>query len=139
MNKKIILITLTAVILLTGCSNQGDYSKDQIKELSLCLSEKGVKMYGAFWCGHCKNTKKEFGKSFKNIDYIECDPKCKPDEKGNILGVCKGYIGKPEVCVEKEINGFPSWIFSNGERIEGEASFEELDKKSGCNLLNQVE
>ena len=29
--------------------------------LAQCLTAKGVKMYGAYWCSHCQNQKKAFG------------------------------------------------------------------------------
>ena len=33
-----------------------------------CLSAKGVKMYGAWWCPHCKDQKESFGYSFQYVN-----------------------------------------------------------------------
>lgn len=78
-----------------------------------CLKEKGVVMYGAYWCSHCQRQKKLFGDSFKYVTYVECTKDVKK-------------------CREKKIEGYPTWIFKNGERIAGEATFEELSEKIGC-------
>jgi len=37
-----------------------------------CLTQKGVKMYGAYWCPHCSDQKALFDASFKFAPYIEC-------------------------------------------------------------------
>lgn len=78
-----------------------------------CLTQKGVAMYGAYWCPHCQRQKKLFGDSFKYVNYVECTKDIKK-------------------CQEKKIEGYPTWIFKNGERIKGEATFEELAKKTTC-------
>lgn len=90
----------------------------QYDQLAKCLTEKGVKMYGAFWCAHCKAQKKAFGDSFKYINYIECSL---PDGKT-----------QTEVCIQAGIKGYPTWEFSDGSRLDGQVSFEELASKSAC-------
>lgn len=80
-----------------------------------CLTDKGVKMYGADWCPHCQNQKKAFGASFKFIDYTRCE-----------------LDGNKQKCESAGIKGYPTWVFLAGEKIEGEASFEDLSDKSGC-------
>ncbi|MDP3725358.1 MAG: protein disulfide isomerase family protein [Nanoarchaeota archaeon] len=80
-----------------------------------CLAKKEVTMYGADWCSHCQNEKKEFGKSFKYVPYVEC-----PDN--------------PKQCLEKGVKGYPTWIFPDGTRLEGEQGPEGLSKASGCAL-----
>ncbi|OGM96884.1 MAG: hypothetical protein A3J46_03895 [Candidatus Yanofskybacteria bacterium RIFCSPHIGHO2_02_FULL_41_11] len=82
-----------------------------------CLTEKGFTMYGAEWCPHCKNEKNAFGDSFKYVEYVEC-----PDN--------------PKECLEKGINGYPTWITGEGEKLEGERGVEKLSEKSGCKLQN---
>ena len=37
-----------------------------------CLTERGVKMYGAWWCPHCVEQKEMFGASFEYAPYVEC-------------------------------------------------------------------
>lgn len=80
-----------------------------------CLTDKGVKMYGADWCPHCQNQKKAFGTSFKFVDYTRCELK-----------------ENTQKCLDAKIEGYPTWVFPGGERIEGEASFDQLVEKSSC-------
>ncbi len=78
-----------------------------------CLTQKGVVMYGAYWCSHCQRQKKLFGDSFKYVSYVECTKDIKK-------------------CEAKKIEGYPTWIFKNGDRIKREATFEELAKRTTC-------
>ncbi len=84
-----------------------------------CLSEKGVKMYGASWCPHCQNQKKMFGEYWNYIDYIECST--------------AGGFGEASACIDANITGYPTWVFQNGVRKVGELSLDELSRLSGCN------
>ncbi len=69
-------------------------------------------MYGASWCPHCKAQKALFGTSFSKVDYVECTT---DQVKCNIAGV----------------KGYPTWIYQ-GQKFEGEQTFEELSKITGC-------
>ncbi|MBI4158548.1 MAG: hypothetical protein HY505_02955 [Candidatus Yanofskybacteria bacterium] len=88
-----------------------------------CLTNKSAVMYGADWCPHCQNEKRAFGDSFRLINYVEC-----PDD--------------PNLCLEKEIRGYPTWIFpdpsagpeQSGKKLEGEQGLERLSRESGCSL-----
>lgn len=102
---------------LTGntVSNSENYD-----ELAKCLTASGAKMYGAYWCSHCQNQKAMFGDSFQYISYVECD--------------AKGENGNPTACQAAGIEGYPTWVFGNGEKVPGEMSFEELAQKTGCTL-----
>lgn len=92
---------------------------DKYDNFAKCLTQKGAKMYGAYWCGHCKNQKELFGESFKYVTYIECDP--------------KGDGAKPELCIQNNVQGFPTWII-DGKYYEGEQSLETLSSLTGCPL-----
>ncbi len=85
-----------------------------------CTSDSGAVMYGAYWCPHCENQKEIFGSSFKYVNYIECDP--------------RGNNAKPELCEQAEIQGYPTWIFSNGEKRSGEMPLRTLASLTGCTL-----
>ncbi len=85
-----------------------------------CLTEKGVKMYGAFWCGHCQNQKEMFAESFQYVNYIECST---PDGKS-----------QSAQCETEGITGYPTWEFGDKRRVSGELSFEQLSLYSGCAL-----
>ena len=80
-----------------------------------CLARKGVIMYGADWCPHCQNEKKAFGSAFRFIPYVEC-----PDD--------------PKKCLAAGISGYPTWIFADGKKLEGEQGITKLAEESGCPL-----
>ena len=81
-----------------------------------CVASKGVTMYGAAWCSHCLAEKKAFGESFKYVPYVEC-----PDNT--------------PLCIDKGINGYPTWIDGAGKKHEGEQGLSGVAKISGCLLL----
>ncbi|MBI4385339.1 hypothetical protein HY573_00740 [Candidatus Parcubacteria bacterium] len=83
--------------------------------LAQCLAAKGVTMYGADWCPHCQNEKKAFGGSFRFVPYVEC-----PDN--------------PQKCLTAGITGYPTWMFPDGRKLEGEQGLEKLSQESGCPL-----
>ncbi|NEQ45149.1 MAG: hypothetical protein F6K00_16940 [Leptolyngbya sp. SIOISBB] len=80
------------------------------------LTEQGVAMYGAFWCPHCEDQKAMFGDAVDRVPYVECDP--------------EGDNAQPELCMAKEIKGYPTWEI-NGEFYPGARSLEELAQLSG--------
>ncbi len=100
--------------------NAGEYDA-----FAQCLTDKGVAMYGAWWCPHCQNQKKLFGSSFKNIKYIECA------QPGNANA-------QTQECADAKINGYPTWVFADGPRIEGEASFAALRDRTACMLPSNL-
>ncbi|HWY55191.1 MAG TPA: hypothetical protein VNZ03_12055 [Terriglobales bacterium] len=85
-----------------------------------CLTTKQAKMYGAFWCPHCEEQKEKFGSSFQYAPYIEC-------------GI-KGSQAIAPVCTQAGIKRFPTWIFADGTRVEGEHELDFLGEQTGCNL-----
>lgn len=46
-----VMLLLVGAILLMGCQK----NTEEIDTFASCLTKKGVKMYGAYWCGHCKD------------------------------------------------------------------------------------
>ncbi len=84
-----------------------------------CLTQNNVKMYGAWWCSHCKNQKELFGSSFDYVDYIECST---PSRTMN------------QICQNAKIEGYPTWEFTDGSRASGEQSLQTLAEKSQCVL-----
>ncbi|TAE56344.1 MAG: hypothetical protein EAZ87_18525 [Nostocales cyanobacterium] len=88
-------------------------------EIALAKHLKNIKakMYGAYWCGHCKHQKELFGKqAWPTITYIECDP--------------KGTNPRPDLCEKAKIQGYPTWEI-NGKLYPGRQSLENLAKISG--------
>ncbi|MEM3122374.1 MAG: hypothetical protein QXH60_02955 [Candidatus Pacearchaeota archaeon] len=88
-----------------------------------CLTDSGVKMFGAFWCSHCEQQKENFGSSWKKVNYIECS---NPDRSQNSL------------CNQEGIDGYPTWEFADGSRRSGFISLETLSEISGCPLNSSL-
>lgn len=86
-----------------------------------CLTDQGVVMYGAYWCPHCQNQKKEFGNAFRYVTYVECAQPGNPRQM-------------TETCRQVGIEGYPTWRRSDGQMIAGEQSLGQLAEFSGCEL-----
>jgi hypothetical protein len=119
MNKKgaiisisIALLVIAGVLVLAFYSNKPTANYDKFSQ---CLTEKGAVMYGAVWCSWCKKQKADFGDSFKYINYVEC-----PDE--------------PPRCLAAGVQGYPTWTFQAGKKLEGYQTLEQLSQASGCPL-----
>lgn len=111
----VIVLAIGAAIIfaLTSSSQPGKYDS-----FAKCLTEKGVKMYGAYWCPHCQNQKEMFDKSWKHVDYIECSL---PNSRS-----------QTSTCKQAGIQSYPTWEFVGGNRLTGELSFDDLSQNSGC-------
>ena len=121
LTKKIIFLSLI-LIIISGLVYAGYYNSKkpgEYDDFAKCLTEKNIKEYGAFWCPNCAEQKKLFGKSFKYVDYIECDP--------------RGNNARPELCKEKGITGYPTWEI-DGNFLQGVQSLNKLSEESGCEL-----
>jgi thiol-disulfide isomerase/thioredoxin len=108
----LIIIAVVLVMVLTGGAAKSDPAVDALAQ---CLASKNVTMYGAYWCPHCQAQKKLFGSSFQYVPYVECTQ-----------DVAK--------CTAMNIEGYPTWIFSDGSRVEREMSFSDFFNKTGCQL-----
>ncbi len=117
--KPLLIIIVLIVIGIVAWSVSGylvedDSNLSDLDNFAKCLSDKGATMYGAEWCGHCKNQKEMFDGSFKHINYVEC-----PDS--------------PDVCLNAGIKGYPTWII-NGLPYVGEQPLEKLSELTDCPL-----
>jgi len=100
----------------------GNRTQHRHDALARCLTERGVKMYGAYWCPHCVEQKEKFGASFEYVPYVECGI------KGDLHGVS-------QVCKDAGIKHYPTWQFPpTGERVERVFTLEELSDRTGCAL-----
>lgn len=114
----VIVVIAAAFFIRKGDSNSSVPGK--YDDFARCLTDSGVKEYGAFWCPHCQNQEKMFGPSWKYVTYIECSP---PDRSGQL-----------PVCSKAGITGYPTWEFKDGSRKSGEQTFADLSLYSGCAL-----
>jgi hypothetical protein len=99
----------------TNDATKGESTDYKVK-LAKFLTQKGMVLYGAYWCPHCRNQKEMFGDAFQFIDYVECD--------------AGGPNGNPEECKAKGIDSYPTWIYQ-GQKYPGEYSLSELAKVVG--------
>lgn len=125
-----ILVLVVAWLMVYGISNQGKsvnnnqtsnnttLTSGNIKALAQCLTDKGFKLYGAFWCPHCKTQKEMFGSAVGLLNYIECST---PD--GN---------SQTEVCNKAGIESYPTWELPDGTKVPGTKTLEELIQLSSC-------
>jgi len=100
----------------------GDRTQHKYDGFARCLTDRGVKMYGAWWCPHCVEQKEKFAKAFKYVPYVEC-------------GVQGDMHKEAQVCKDADIHHFPTWQFPpTGERVERVFTLEELSDRTGCAL-----
>src|SRR5581483_74510 len=110
------------LIFFAGAFFGGRYYKDhKYDSFAQCLTNKGTKMYGLYWCPHCADQKEMFGASFRKIDYVECAFKDKP---GELAPACKAA----------GVKLFPARQFGNEPPKEGVLSLDALSGKTGCSL-----
>jgi hypothetical protein len=111
------LVIFLLSIFIVGCSS-ANYDT-----FAACISKSGATFYGAFWCPHCQNQKKMFGGSADLLPYVECST---PDGKA-----------QTQECIDKSIEGYPTWEFADRSRLRGEVSLETLSEKTGCPIGQQ--
>src|SRR3989304_10580480 len=107
-----ILAVLVPVVVFALVAGKPKVEPGRYDALAQCLTAKGVKMYGAYWCSHCQNQKKEFGSSWQYASYVEC--------------ALPGNQGQTKECEDAGIKGYPTWVFPGGKQLPGEQSFETL-------------
>lgn len=118
MNFKVILIGLIVTGAIVAGFIYAAQSKQPARDLTLlaqCLAEKNITMYGAYWCPHCQREKAAFGDAWKLVPYVECTQ-------------------ETQKCLDANVKGYPTWIFPNGKRLEGEQGPDKLAQESGCDL-----
>ena len=123
MKTKSIIYSLIVVAVLGGGAYALVRTSQQpgpLAPFATCLKDKGATFYGAWWCPHCQNQKKLFGQDQKLLPYKECS---------NADGKTQ-----TQVCIDKKIEGYPTWEFADGSRLSGEVPLAKLAEKTGCEL-----
>src|SRR3990167_11099947 len=100
-------LVLLIVLIVAWWLYKPQQANGQLDEFAQCVAEEAT-MYGAYSCAHCQNQKKMFSDSFRFVKYVECTEDTK-------------------TCLDLGINGYPTWIFGDGSRVEeiGRASCRE--------------
>src|SRR6202000_389727 len=57
----------------------------RLDSFAQCMSSKGAKMYGLYWCPHCEEQKEDFESAFQYINYTECGIKGEHKETDSCL------------------------------------------------------
>ncbi len=114
----VVVIVVASIALVFSGSPTANVPA-QYDDFAKCLSEKGVKMYGAYWCSHCKTQKELFGGSWQYMNYVECS---------NTDG------SQNKVCSAAGITAYPTWELPSGQRMQGELTLDQLSKLSNCTL-----
>ena len=129
---KRILIPLLAIITLPYAINSSHLNNQKelivLSEstkgsiaLAKYLKENGVVKYSAYWCPNCLNQSELFGKqAYKELNVVEC--------------ARDGKNSQTQLCIDKNIQGFPSWEI-NGKIILGVQTLKELSKLTGYKNL----
>lgn len=121
--KKLLTLSITAIVIFAGCA--GEPQDGQYAELAQCLTNKNVKMYGAFWCPNCEDQKKLFGDDVRYITYVECDP--------------RGENADRDACIKAGVERYPTWVFPGQDPVIGTTSPEELGEKANCEVTGTGE
>lgn len=116
----IIILLVFGVVLtvLLRLDNPTAGAPGKYDEFAVCLKDKGAVFYGTFWCKYCNAQKKMFDVSQRLLPYVECS--------------LPSGQGQTQVCIEKDIKGYPTWEFADGSRLQGVLSFEQLAEKTAC-------
>ncbi len=114
----LVVVIIGGLILLRNTSSTESATKTSPYDaFAECISNAGATFYGAYWCPHCQAQKKLFQNS-KKLPYVECST---PNGQG-----------QTQQCIDAEITGYPTWVFKDGSREDGELSFEKLAEKTSC-------
>ena len=85
--------------------------------LAKYLKNNGVVKYSAYWCPNCLDQSELFGKeAYKELNVVEC--------------ARDGKNSQTKLCIDKKIEGFPSWEI-NGNIIIGVQPLQELAELTG--------
>lgn len=117
-----ILIILAFVILgiLIANSPKIKAKKEAFDNFAMCIADSGATYYGAFWCPNCQKQGAMFKNAKNLLPYTECST---PDGSSQL-----------QICNDAGIKKYPTWIFSDGTRIEGVQTFESLSEKTSCSI-----
>ena len=81
----------------------------------------GVLFYGSWTCPACKRQLNLFGlNDIDAVPYVECH---KPEQ----------YPDQAQLCRNADLRVYPTWELSDGSRLEGVQSLENLRRWSGLN------
>jgi thiol-disulfide isomerase/thioredoxin len=111
----VVVIAVIVYAIVSESKKPGEYD-----EFATCIAGSGATFFGAFWCPHCLDQKRDFGRSAKLLPYEECST--------------ANRQGQLQVCIDEEIQSYPTWEFADGERLSGYIPMDVLAEKTSCEL-----
>jgi glutaredoxin len=115
---KAVPLLLITVVVLTACSGGGPQPPGKYAGVAQCLTEKGVILYGAYWCPHCQAQRQDFGSDSQFITYVECDD--------------NGPNGDRKACLDAGVSSFPTWFFPGQGNLIGRNPIFVIAKLANC-------
>ena len=100
------------LLVISGCTTSVPNTEHD--DFAKFLTSEGIAMAGTEWCPHCKDQKELFGDSFQYVDYHDCDVDV-------------------TWCNDKNVQGYPTWVFSDGQLYPGTRDIDQLKSLSGYN------
>jgi hypothetical protein len=114
----ILVIVVLGVFIVKSISS-GSSKYDNFAQ---CIVDSGAKMYSAWWCPHCQEQKKLFGKSFDIIENAGLHVECSPG----------GTRSFSQFCRDAGITGTPTWKFADGTDAGGRLALNVLAERTNC-------
>lgn len=114
LNKEPVIETPTPQPTATPLSvSTPEASEESLREFVNCLNDSGFKIYGAKWCGYCQKLVGLLG-GYEIVEpiYVECTEQA-------------------SVCQQEGVSAYPT-IKINGERYQGERSYQAFSQATGC-------
>ena len=102
-------------------SQAQQYDTATLDNFAKCLVAKGMKFYGASWCGWCKQEEDLFGDAKDSLPYVECIDE---NDQQKLTPACEAA----------GIQSFPTWQLPDGTKSPGFRTLEDLANLSGCTL-----
>lgn len=100
------------------------HSSARALALAKLLRENDARMYGAYWCEHCREQKEMLGaEAFAYIDYRECSK--------------YGADSHMMTCRKRRVPGYPTWEI-RGRLYPGEHTLEQLARIVGVERLDDM-
>jgi hypothetical protein len=116
----LLILGTIATVFLQSKNSTTSATPGKYDAFATCLKDKGALFYGAFWCTHCQEEKKLFGSSVKLLPYVECST--------------ADANGQTQICIDKKIQEYPTWIFADGSTLNGTIPLQQLADKTSCVL-----
>ena len=104
------LIIVLAVIILAAIVLTRSHP-DISEETAICIGENSI-LYGQLGCHACEKQEDLFGDNYEHLTTVDC------------------FYNREE-CIEKNIQGTPTWIINEDQHL-GVKSLKELKDLTGC-------